>query len=182
MDCTLGGHAPGGVKNARGAGSTHLMVLAVATWVAVAAYVVGWSVIPVMDRLALTASAVSQPALSVTVLTLAALMTATYVLIFTDGPGDAIGVAAHSPYTLASAALTTAVTLAYFRVLNDGGMITVVMLQPALLIAQIGLAAAVLKEPVDRWNAAGVAVAAAGMVLFNGDAIGGWFRRSREQV
>lgn len=154
------------------------MVLAAATWVAVAAYVGGWSVIPVMDRLALTASSVSQPALSVTVLTLAALMTAAYVLIFTDGPGDAISVAAHSPYALASAALTTAVTMAYFRVLNDGGMMTIVMLQPALLIAQTGLAATVLKERVDRWNVAGVAVAAAGMVLYNGEAIGAWFRKN----
>ena len=156
--------------------------MTVATWVAVAAYVGGWSVIPVMDRLALTASSVSQPALSVTVLTLAALMTATYVLIFTDGPGDAISVAAHSPYALASAALTTAVTLAYFRVLDDGGMMTIVMLQPALLLAQTGLAAAVLKERVDRWNVAGVAVAAAGMVLYNGEAIVAWFRRHRKNT
>ena len=62
--------------------------------------------------------------------------------------------------------------------LGSRGVLYVVMLQPALLAGQTALAAAVLREPLDRWTLSGVAVMAAGMVVYNGayiaDALSRW--------
>ena len=146
-----------------------------ATVLTAVAYVAGWATIPMLDRMSI-ASGVQLPALSATTLPIGALVTATYLLIFTDAPGDALGVSTHCPTVLISGATLGAVTLVYFRLLSSGGMMAVVLMQPALLIVQTTLAAAVLKEPVDPWKIAGVAVAAASMLIANGGAILGRIR------
>ena len=132
---------------------------------AVAAYLACYSVIPVLDKLAL--ETVQQHALTWVVLSLATLVMSAYALLFTDAPCDAAGVAVRSPYVLASGAITTLWYLAYFYILADKGVLFVVMLQPVLLIAQTGLAVAVLREPIDRWNVAGIGVMAGGIVVYN---------------
>ena len=136
-------------------------------WLATVAYVAGWSAIPVLDRRAMDTGA-PQHALTLVVVSVAALLLAAYVLIFTDAPADAIGAAAHNAYALGSAAATAVVYVAYFDVLGSRGVLFVVMLQPALLAGQTALAAAVLREPLDRWTLSGVAVMAVGMLVYNG--------------
>ncbi len=145
---------------------------------ATAAYVAGWSAIPVLDRRAMDTGA-PQHALTLVVFSVAALLLAAYVFIFTDAPADAIGTAAHNAYALGSAAATAAVYVAYFDVLGSRGVLYVVMLQPALLAGQTALAAAVLREPLDRWTLSGVAVMAAGMVVYNGAYIADAIARAR---
>lgn len=132
-------------------------------WLATAVYVIGWSAIPLLDRRAMDTGA-PQHSLTLVVFSLCALLLAVYVLIFTDSPSDAIGAASHNPYALCSAAATSAVYVAYFYVLGERGVLFVVMLQPALLAGQTVLAAAVLREPLDRWSLFGIAVMGSGML------------------
>jgi uncharacterized membrane protein len=132
---------------------------------AVVAYLACYSTIPVLDKLAL--ATVQQHALTWAVLSLATLLMSTYALLFTDAPCAAAGIAVRSPYVLGSGAITTLWYLAYFHILAAKGVLFVVMLQPVLLIAQTGLAVAVLREPIDRWNVAGIGVMALGIVIYN---------------
>lgn len=144
-------------------------------WLATAAYVAGWSVIPILDRRAIDSGA-SQHALTLLVFSLAALILCAYVMIFTDKPADAIAGVSRNAYALGSAAVTAGVYLAYFDVLGSRGVLFVVMLQPALLAGQTLLAWAVLREPLDAWSLSGVVVMAAGMLVFNGAALRQWLR------
>jgi uncharacterized membrane protein len=143
----------------------------------IAGYVGGWSMGPMFDRLSM-ASGVPMAAISPFTLSLAALIVATYLFLFTDGSGEAAAAASRCVYVLASGACIGVASLSYFRLLSSGGMMAVVLMQPALLIVQTTLAAAVLKEPVDRWKLAGVGLAASSMVLANWPAIRGAIGRS----
>lgn len=129
-------------------------------------YVLAWSAIPVLEKLALRTD--EQHALTWCVFALGFVFMSTYVLVFTEHPRDKLGEALYCGWIWGSGGLTTAVYITYFELLQANGVIYIVMLQPLLLIGQAGLSVLVFKDQVDAWNVAGMLVVLVGMVLYNG--------------
>ena len=135
-------------------------------WANVVAYVAGWTAIPVFDQLALAAS-VDRYALTAVVLSGAALIMLTYVLIFRDEPGPLLSTAAHSPWALSSAAASAIAFLTYFAVLEQRGMVFIVILQPVLIVSQMMAAWLVLREPIDALGWSGMALCVVGVCVIS---------------
>ena len=100
-------------------------------------YTVCWSLIPVLDKLALHTA--KQHALTWAVFFICFLCLSTYVLIFTESAPETISVALHTPYTFGSGVLTAIVYLVYFALLQESGVTYIVVLQPVITILQAAL-------------------------------------------
>lgn len=129
-----------------------------------AAYVAIWTVIPVLDKIALRAA--EQQALTWTVFCLAFLLL-TACTLFTDNAAENMSAALHSPWALSSGALTAAVYLAYFALLHERGVVYIVVLQPVIIVLQTAAGVVLFKDPLDRWNVAGGLVMLIGMAVYN---------------
>lgn len=135
-----------------------------------AVYLAGWAAIPVLDKFALRDH--GEVYLAWSVFALSAAFVAVYGILFEEGNYvRAAGRAMASGYVLASAVCTCTVYAVYYILLDARGVLLIVMLQPAILIAQAVLAAIVLREHVTAWNAGGIAVMLLGMLLFNAEAL-----------
>lgn len=134
-----------------------------------ALYVLSWSAIPVLEKLALRTA--EQHALTWSVFALGFVFMSTYVLVFTEQPRERLGAALYCGWIWGSSGLTTVVYITYFELLQAKNVIYIVMLQPLLLIGQTVLSVLVFKDRVDRWNIAGMVVVLVGMVLYNGEQV-----------
>ena len=132
-------------------------------------YILGWTVIPICDKLALQKA--EHYALTWCVFALSALTVSTYVFIFTESPVSHISDALHQVPILVSGFVTPIVYLVYFNLLQASGVILIVMLQPCLLITQSIAGMVVLGETMDKWNIMGMVVILLGMVVFNGQTL-----------
>lgn len=129
-------------------------------------YVLAWSAIPLLEKLALRTA--QQHALTWCVFALGFVFMSAYVLIFTEHPKDKLGEALYCGWIWCSTCLTTVVYITYFELLQAKGVVYIVMLQPLLLIGQTLSSIVVFKDQIDRWNIAGMVVVLFGMVLYNG--------------
>ena len=129
------------------------------------AYTALWTVIPVLDKIALRSA--EQASLTWTVFCLCFLFLTTYTLLFTDNAADNMSAALHNPWALGSGALTAVVYLAYFALLKERGVVYIVVLQPLIIVLQTAAGVLIFKDSLDRWNVVGGIVILLGMGLYN---------------
>jgi uncharacterized membrane protein len=179
-----------------------LFVMAVCT----VTYLVGWTAIPLLDKLAINKIVVVLPpsahlplsssdrtieedveksegpidnvSLTWCIFLYSTLFLSTYVFLFTRYPVQKVTPGLISPYVMGSAAFLMAATLAYFRVLEEeGGMMAVAMLQPILLVCQIVVAATVMREPMDVFKYSGLSLVVVGMGTYNVPTLLSFFKK-----
>lgn len=139
-------------------------------------YVVGWSLIPTFDKLALRTA--DQFALTWSVFMLCFIFMSTYFFIFTADVNTTAQGAIYNKYTLISAGGTTIVYISYFVLLNTKGVLYIVVLQPLLIGLQAIAGMLILKETLNVWNWCGMAVIIMGMLVYNGQELKNMMRNT----
>lgn len=129
-------------------------------------YALGWSGIPILDRISLRT--IEATSLAWCVNSGGTLIFSAYVLIFTgENPTTRMGAAMYCPYVIASTVATAATQICYFGLLHLMNVNYLIALLPVLLICQSFAAYAAFRDPLGPWKLSGMGIMVVGLTIYN---------------